>query len=106
MVSREQGLVAAAARTDGKILTYPMAGRSALKQQAMGSCPYLCFVGDICRRLFKEHRKVEELRTLVAKQEAINARQQEQIEALTSGLQKVSDQLELNKTRLQLVAKE
>jgi uncharacterized coiled-coil protein SlyX len=42
----------------------------------------------------KEHRKVEE-------QEATIARQQNQIEALTEGLQKVSAQLEASKPALQ-----
>jgi hypothetical protein len=39
----------------------------------------------------------------VQKQEAANAHQQEQIEALTAGLQKVSAQLELNKAAPQTV---
>jgi uncharacterized coiled-coil protein SlyX len=63
----------------------------------------------------KEHRKVEELKSTVAKQEPIiakqqkkfeskTAREQTQIEALTAGLQKVSDQLEVSKPALQVVA--
>jgi trimeric autotransporter adhesin len=44
----------------------------------------------------KEHRKVEE-------QGAIIAQQQKQIEALTAGLQKVSAQLEANKSAPQVV---
>jgi hypothetical protein len=44
----------------------------------------------------KEHRKVEE-------QGAIIAKQQKQIEALTTGLQKVNDQLELRKPAPQTV---
>jgi Chaperone of endosialidase len=44
----------------------------------------------LLNEFLKEHRKNEE-------QEAIIARQQKQIEALTAGLQKVSDQLELSK---------
>jgi hypothetical protein len=39
----------------------------------------------------KEHRSVEKLQATVAQQ-------QKQIEALTAGLQKVSDQLELSKS--------
>ena len=41
----------------------------------------------------KEHRTVQELKSTAAKQEATIAKQQKQIEALTTGLQKVSDQL-------------
>jgi len=44
----------------------------------------------LLNEFLKEHRKVQEL-------EANAARQQKQIEALTAGLQKVSDQLELSK---------
>jgi uncharacterized coiled-coil protein SlyX len=44
----------------------------------------------LLNEFLKEHRKNEE-------QEATIARQQKQIEALTTGLQKVSDQLELAK---------
>jgi endosialidase-like protein len=62
----------------------------------------------LLNEFLKEHRTVQELKSTVAKQEAIIAkqqngfeskiaRQQKQIEALTMGLQKVSDQLELSK---------
>jgi hypothetical protein len=44
----------------------------------------------LLNEFLKEHRHVQE-------QDAIIARQQEQIEALTAGLQKVSAQIELNK---------
>jgi hypothetical protein len=44
----------------------------------------------LLNEFLKEHRKNEE-------QEAAIARQQNQIEALTAGLQKVSAQLEINK---------
>jgi hypothetical protein len=50
----------------------------------------------LLNEFLKEHRKVEE-------QEATIARQQKQIEALTTGLQKVSDQLELSKPAAQVV---
>jgi hypothetical protein len=50
----------------------------------------------LLNEFLKEHRKVQEL-------EANAARQQKQIEALTAGLQKVSAQLELNKTAPQTV---
>jgi Chaperone of endosialidase len=57
----------------------------------------------LLNEFLKEHRKVQELESTVAKQEASAvkqeasiARQQKQIEELTAGLQKVSAQLELN----------
>ena len=49
----------------------------------------------LLNEFLKEHRKVEE-------QGAFIAKQQKQIEALTAGLQKVSDRLELNKPRPQV----
>jgi len=58
----------------------------------------------LLNEFLKEHRKVEELRAIVAKQDATNAQQQKQIEALMTGLQKVSDQLKLNKAAPELVA--
>jgi uncharacterized coiled-coil protein SlyX len=52
----------------------------------------------------KEHRNVAEqqstiaeLKTALAKQQATNAQQQQQIEALAAGLQKVSAAVEMNK---------
>jgi len=65
----------------------------------------------LLNEFLKEHRKVEEqektvteLKSTVAKQEAAaarqeatTARQQKRIEALTTGLQKVTDQVELGK---------
>jgi Chaperone of endosialidase len=50
----------------------------------------------LLNEFLKEHRKNEE-------QQAIIEQQQKQIEALTAGLQKVSDQLELNKPAPQVV---
>jgi predicted ribosome quality control (RQC) complex YloA/Tae2 family protein len=57
----------------------------------------------LLNEFLKEHRTVQELKSTVAKQEAAAAkqeatiaRQQNQIEALTMGLQKVSDQLQLS----------
>jgi hypothetical protein len=52
----------------------------------------------VLNEFLKEHRTVQELKSVVAKQEAIAAQQQKQIEALTVGLQKVSAQLELSKS--------
>ena len=64
----------------------------------------------LLNEFLKEHRKVQEqeatlaqLRSTLAKKEAIDARQQEQIEALTAGLQKVSARLELNRAAPQTV---
>ena len=48
----------------------------------------------LLNEFLKEHRKVEELQAIVAKQEATNSRQQKQIEALTAGLQKVTARVE------------
>ena len=50
----------------------------------------------LLNEFFKEHHKVEE-------QGAMIARQQQQIEALSAGLQKVSAQLELSKSAPQTV---
>ena len=57
----------------------------------------------LLNEFLKEHRSVQELKSAAAKQEAIISRQQKQIEALTAGLQKVSDQLELSKPAPQTV---
>ena len=57
----------------------------------------------LLNEFLKEHRTVQELKSIVAKQEATAAHQQKQIEALTAGLQKVSAQLELSKTAPQTV---
>jgi hypothetical protein len=62
----------------------------------------------LLNEFLKEHKTVQELKSTVAKQETIIAQQQKsfqcklaeqekKIEALTSGLQRVSDQLELSK---------
>ncbi len=51
----------------------------------------------LLNEFLKEHHTVQALKSTAAKQEATIAKQQKQIEALTTGLQKVSDQLELNK---------
>ena len=50
----------------------------------------------LLNEFLKEHRKLEE-------QGAIIAKQQKQIEELTAGLQKVSDQLEMSKPAPQTV---
>ncbi len=58
----------------------------------------------LLNEFLKAHRKIEEQEATIAevksnarKQEAIIARQQKQIDALTAGLQKVSAQLEASK---------
>ena len=64
----------------------------------------------LLNEFLKEHRKVQELESAVAKheasaakQDATIAKQQKQIEALTAGLQKVSAQLEASKPAPQVV---
>jgi hypothetical protein len=57
----------------------------------------------LLNEFLKEHRTVQELKSIVANQEATAAQQQKQIEALTEGLQKVSEQLELSEPAPQVV---
>jgi endosialidase-like protein len=57
----------------------------------------------LLNEFLKEHKTVQELKSAAAKHEAIIARQQKQIEALSAGLQKVSAQLELRKPAPQTV---
>jgi uncharacterized coiled-coil protein SlyX len=64
----------------------------------------------LLNEFLKEHRKVQEqeatlaqLKSTLAKKETIDAHQQEQIEALTAGLQKVNAQLEASKPAPQVV---
>jgi hypothetical protein len=52
----------------------------------------------LLNEFLKEHRKVQELEANAAKQQRNFAEQQKQIDALTAGLQKVSAQLEMNKS--------
>jgi Chaperone of endosialidase len=56
----------------------------------------------LLNEFLKEHCTVQELKSTAAKQETTIARQQKQIEALTTGLQKVSDQLELSTSAPQM----
>jgi uncharacterized coiled-coil protein SlyX len=72
----------------------------------------------LLNEFLKEHRKVteqqttlaqqqstiDELKAAVVKQQATNAQQQRQIEDLAATVQKVSNQLELNKSAQQVVA--
>ena len=48
----------------------------------------------LLNEFLKEHRKVEQLQAAASEQQAMIARQQEQIEALTVGLRKLGDKLE------------
>jgi uncharacterized coiled-coil protein SlyX len=64
----------------------------------------------LLNEFLKEHRKVQEqeatitdLRSMVENQEAANARQQKQIEALIAGLQKVTVRIEASQTAPQVV---
>jgi hypothetical protein len=57
----------------------------------------------LLNEFLKEHRTVQELKSVAAKQEATIAHQQKQIEALSAGLQKVSAQLEASKPAPQMV---
>ena len=57
----------------------------------------------LLNEFLKEHATVLDLKSNAAKQEAIIARQQKQIEALTVGLQKISAQLESSKPGSQVV---
>jgi len=64
----------------------------------------------LLNEFLKAHSKMEEqeatitqLKSVVEKQEAVNAQQQKQIEAVTTGLQKVSAQLDASKPAPQVV---
>ena len=56
----------------------------------------------LLNEFLKEHRKVEELRAIVAKQDATSAQQQKQIEALTVGLRQITAQVESGKPALRV----
>ena len=67
----------------------------------------------LLNEFLKEHRTVQELKSIVAKQQAIIAKQQKgfeskiahqqtQIEALTAGLQRVSAQVEMSRPAPQM----
>jgi hypothetical protein len=58
----------------------------------------------LLNEFLKEHRKVEEQETRLGKQGATIARQQAQIDALTAGLQKVNDQIQLRDAKPQVAA--
>jgi uncharacterized coiled-coil protein SlyX len=56
----------------------------------------------LLNEFLKEHQTVQELKSAVAKQEAMIARQQKQIETLNVGLQKVSAQVEASRAAPQM----
>ena len=58
----------------------------------------------LLNEFLKEHRRVQALESKAHEQEALIARQQQQIEALAATVQKVSVQLEVNRATQQVVA--
>jgi hypothetical protein len=60
----------------------------------------------LLNEFLKEHKKVQELQATVAQQQKHFADQEKQIKALTSGLQRVTAQLELEKPAARLVRKQ
>jgi septal ring factor EnvC (AmiA/AmiB activator) len=65
----------------------------------------------LLNEFLKEHRQVQQLKSIVGKQEATIAQEQKEIEALTASLkeqaaqiQEVSDELEVTRRAPQLVA--
>jgi hypothetical protein len=58
----------------------------------------------LLNEFLKEHQTVQELKSAAAKQKATIAEQQKQIQALTAGLQKVNDELEMRRPSPQTVA--
>jgi septal ring factor EnvC (AmiA/AmiB activator) len=84
------------------------------KNGQLSSVRYEAINAMLLNEFLKEHRKVEELASTVANQQAAIARQQnefqsaieqqrKEIEALTAGLQKVTTQLEMSRTAPQTV---
>jgi uncharacterized coiled-coil protein SlyX len=57
----------------------------------------------LLNEFLKEHRTVQEQKNTISQLKSAIAHQQKQIEALTAGLQKVSEQMEANKSAPQLV---
>jgi hypothetical protein len=57
----------------------------------------------LLNEFLKEHGVVQQLKAAVAKQEATIAQQQKQIEALTTGLQKVNAQVEISRSAPHIV---
>jgi predicted ribosome quality control (RQC) complex YloA/Tae2 family protein len=57
----------------------------------------------LLNEFLKEHRRNQQQAVTIAELQAATSRQQEQIEALTSGLQKVNDKIELSRPAPQTV---
>ncbi len=73
------------------------------KEGKVNTVRYEAINAMLLNEFLKEHRTVQELKSNTARQEAIIAEQQKQIKALTSGLEKVNNRLELNKPAPQVV---
>jgi hypothetical protein len=58
----------------------------------------------LLNEFLKEHRKVEQQDARLAKQEAMIAQQQKQIETLTATVRKVSERVELSAPALPIAA--
>jgi predicted RNase H-like nuclease (RuvC/YqgF family) len=56
----------------------------------------------LLNEFLKEHRKVKEQQATIQQLKTTAAQQQKQIEALTATVQKVSDQLQVDKPRSQV----
>jgi hypothetical protein len=68
------------------------------------------FLGRLCQKIQEQEAVIAQLKTVAIKQDAVNAEQQKRMEALnaslkeqTAQIQKVSAQLELNKSTPQTV---
>jgi len=77
------------------------------RQEEIYSLRYDAVNAMLLNEFLKEHRKVQEQEATIVQLkkdfQATAAHQQKQIEALTAGLQKVSDQLELSRPAPQTV---
>jgi Chaperone of endosialidase len=74
------------------------------KEGKVNTVRYEAVNAMLLNEFLKEHRKVEELQAIVARQQKSFARQQAQIEALASGLQKVSAELEISRATPQVAS--
>ena len=74
------------------------------KEGKVNTVRYEAVNAMLLNEFLKEHRKVQELEATVAHQQKSFARQQAQIEALASGLQKVSAELEISRPAPQVAS--
>ena len=74
------------------------------KEGKVNTVRYEAVNAMLLNEFLKEHRKVEKLEATVAHQQKSFARQQAQIEALASGLQKVSAELEISRPAPQVAS--